>query len=115
MKDIAERTEMIMCNLDKSQDGLEEMAFELLNAVDHVRTHKEELHAALEVLSEIVVDEEMAKVAESLNFTIARVSRALTTLESLVHKNEEVCAEQRKSIEEAKQAIDFLHCTYDWD
>ena len=52
MENIAKQVETIMNGLDKSQDELEEMAFNLLNAVDHVKTHNEEMRSALELILE---------------------------------------------------------------
>ncbi len=115
MKNIAEQAEKIMNDLDKSQDELEEMAFELLNAVDHVRKHNSEMHNMLELIMENDSEEVTESAIQGLNVSVGKVARAMETLEKLVHKNEEVCSEQRKNVEEAKQTIDFLRCTYDWD
>ena len=104
-----------MNELDRSQDELEEMAFNLLNAVDHVKTHNEEMRSALELILETESEEVTEAAIRGLNVTVGRVSRAMAGLEVLVHQNEEVCSGQRKSVEEAKQAVDFLRCTYDWD
>ena len=117
MKEVAVQAEKIICDLDKSQDQLEEMAFELLNAVDHVRTHNVEMYSMLEVIvnAESVKEEEVQEAIQGLIVTVGRIARAMNKLEGLVHKNEEVCAEQRKSVEEAKQVVDFLRFTHDWD
>lgn len=112
MENIANQVERIMDDLDRSQDELEEMAFNLLNAVDHVRTHNEEMRSILEFILE--TEEEVAMEAiQKLQAVEGRVSRAMAVLESLIHKNEEVCSGQRKSVEEAKQAVDFLRCACD--
>ena len=115
MENIARQVEKIMNDLDRSQDELEEMAFNLLNAVDHVRTHNEEIRSILERFLETESEEMTMAVIQELSATEARVLRAMVSLESLIHKNEEVCSEQRKNVEEAKQAVDFLRCTYDWN
>lgn len=115
MNNIAEQVEKIMNGLDRSQDELEEMAFELLNAVDHVRTHNEELRLILETVSETESEGVTEATICGINETMAKVLRAMSQLEVLVHQNEEVCSEQRKNVEEAKQAVDFLRCTYDWN
>ena len=115
MKNVAEQTEKIMNALDKSQDELEEMAFELLNMVDHVRKHNEEMRFILELVSETDSEEVTEAAIRGMNATMARVLRAMCQLETLVRKNEEACSEQRKNVEEAKQVVDFLRCTYDWD
>lgn len=113
MQNIANQVERIMDNLDRSQDELEEMAFNLLNAVDHVRTHNEEMRSILKFILETEAEEVVMEAIRKLQIADGRVSRAMTALESLIHKNEEVCSGQRKSVEEAKQAIDFLRCACD--
>ena len=113
MENIAKQVERIMNELDRSQDELEEMAFNLLNAVDHVGTHNEEMCSALELILETESETVTKSVIQELNVTAGRLTRALAGLEILIHKNEEVCSGQRKNVEEAKQAVDFLRCTYD--
>ena len=113
MKNIANQVERIMNNLDRSQDELEEMAFNLLNAVDHVRTHNEQMRSILEFILETEAEEVAMKAIRELQVTEGRVSRAMASLERLIHKNEEICSGQRKNVEEAKQAVDFLRCACD--
>ena len=114
MENIARQVEKIMDNLECSQDGLEEMAFNLLNAVDHVRTHNEEMCSALEFMLKAEAETVAKSDIYELEVIAGRVTRALAALEILIHKNEEICSGQRKNIEEAEQAVDFLRCTYDW-
>lgn len=115
MKNIAEEAEKIIDDLDRSQGELEEMAYELLNALDHVKKHNGELHRTLELIVPEGSEKVTGEAIENLNVDLAKLTRAIEVLESLVHKNEEMCAEQQKNVEEAKQAVDFLRCTYDWD
>ncbi len=115
MKNFAEQADKIINGFDRSQEELEEMAFDLLNAVDHVRKHNEEMCAILEMVSETDSKDVTEATIHGMNATLARIGRAMSQLEVLVHQNEEICSEQRKNVEEAKQAVDFLRCTYDWD
>ena len=112
MENIAKQVETIMNGLDKSQDELEEMAFNLLNAVDHVRTHNEEMCSAIGLILEAEAETVTKSAIEELNVTAGRLTRALAGLETLIRKNEEVCSRQRKKVEEAEQAVDFLHSLY---
>lgn len=115
MKNIAEQVGVIIDNLDKSQDQLEEMAFELLNAVDHVRKHNEEMSNTLDLILETDSEEVTEAAICALKVSVAKISRAIEQLEVFVHKNEEASSERRKYVEEAKQAVDFLRCSIDWD
>ncbi len=115
MKNVIEQAENIICELDKSQDELEEMAFELLNAVDHVRKHNSEMHQLLELILETESEEVTESAIRGLAATVGKVSKAMNNLENFVHRNEEACSEQRKNVEEAKQVLDFLRCAFDWD
>ena len=112
MENIAKQVEKIMDDLDGSQDELEEMAFNLLNAVDHVKTHNEEMRSILVRIKETVIEGVPMEVLQELVATEAKVSRAMAGLEGLIHKNEEICSGQRKNVEEAKQAVDFLRSLY---
>lgn len=112
MKDIAGQAEKIMMGLDRSQDELEEMAFELLNAVDHVRKHNDELFDVMERVLEEDSKKSLEVAMQELHGNAVKIERAMSALETLVHKNEEVCSEQRKNIEEAKQAVDFLYSVW---
>lgn len=115
MKNLGEQIEKVMNGLDQSQDILEEMAYELLNAVDHVRMHNDELNQLVDMILEAESAEVTEESIQALKITVGKISRAMNELVQFVHKNEEASSEQRKYVEEAKQVVDFLRCSIDWD
>lgn len=115
MKTLGEQITKVINGLDHSQDVLEEMAFELLNEVDHVRTHNDELNQLVDMMLEAESDEATEEAIQALKITVGKISRAMDGLLQFVHKNEEASAEQRKYVEEAKQVVDFLGCSIDLD
>ena len=115
MKNLGERIEKVINDLDKSQDSLEEMAFNLLNTVDSVRKHNEELRNLVGMVLEAESAEVTEEAIQVLKIKVDKISAAMDELVQFVHKNEEASSEQRKYVEEAKQVIDFLGCSFGGD
>lgn len=115
MKNLAEQVGNVIDGLDQSQNTVEEMAFILLNSVDHVKKHNEELKWLVDLISEADSEEATEEVIQAIKIISKKISRAMDRLVENVYKNEEAAMEQRKYVEEAKQVVDFLQCSMEWD
>ena len=110
MERIAGRVEEMIEVLDGSQDRLEEMAYELLNDVDIIKSYGEEVSRLVYELEMVETRKQAEEVFQQLKIYMMEVSGAIETLVNFVHQNEEISSKQHRHIEEVRQAFDFLHC-----
>ncbi len=107
-KNIMTRVVDILVQLDNSQDTLECVAFEILNSSDSIMNSALKLAEAVKESENTLMDETAKQAILNVKDCLKELSAHIENMSRSAHQNEESFAEQRESIEEIKQVIDYL-------
>ncbi|MEG1459616.1 MAG: hypothetical protein RR056_01440 [Acetivibrio sp.] len=104
---LMEKAIQVMAQMKKSQEVMEEMAFDILNCSDMIQKSILKLTLCLEeagILSESNKNQAVFHMKDCLE----ELSTYSENIGVCAHGNEEASAEHHDSVEELKQVLDFL-------
>lgn len=99
-----------LVRLDEHQEALENVAFDILNCTDLIRSAVNKTQTALRAAEESFLDrdEESKQAILHLKDCLDELSTFSESVSMCAHSNEETFEQQHESIEEIKQIMDYM-------